>query len=39
MNRENSLFLGDSASPESILTGRPRLVGVKFNAHTKKENS
>jgi hypothetical protein len=34
MNRENSLFLRDSASPESILTGRPRVGWGKVLSHT-----
>jgi len=40
MNRENSPFLGDSASPESILTGRPMVgLGIELCTHTKKRNS
>ena len=39
MNRENSPFLGDSASPESILTGRPVVgLGIELCTH-KKRNS
>ena len=32
MNGENSLFLGDSASPESMLTGRPRVGWLDRNS-------
>ena len=39
MNRENSLFLGDSASPESMLTGRLRVGWGKVLSHTHRTDA